>query len=95
MTIIHPHRCLGFREFFWQRAKDNLACWLIPWFTLSWQATSCGATLGGFYAASGNKMRKIVPLSGAFSAAILPPCAATRFLAIARPRPIPPESVDL
>ncbi len=47
------------------------------------------------YAVIGNEMRKIVPLAGAFSAVMLPPCASTRCLAIARPRPIPPESVDL
>ena len=44
---------------------------------------------------SGNVNLTVVPSPTALTAPISPPCAVTRFLAIASPSPVPFESVDL
>jgi hypothetical protein len=36
-----------------------------------------------------------VPSPGSLSAQIRPPCASTKTLAMDKPKPIPPESLDL
>ena len=43
----------------------------------------------------GSTIRIVVPRPGSLSAAISPPCACTRLLAMASPKPVPRESFDL
>ena len=51
--------------------------------------------VNNFTYSTGNEINMVVPCPGALLAMSVPPCASTRCLAIASPRPMPPESVDL
>src|SRR5687768_2597085 len=61
---------------------------------LSWR-TVPGSVGQAAQAYAGKENVIFVPFPASLSAQILPLCASTRYLAIDKPNPIPPESLDL
>src|SRR5687767_12222107 len=79
--------------------RENRASGVLPSTRLTpalRRARSAGASVGqSGQAYAGNENVIFVPFPASLSAQILPLCASTRYLAIDKPNPIPPESLDL